>query len=232
MTAQDLIAAYCEHYGISQAELHRLNEQRHELTNLEFNEFFQLHDLTQENLDEFYRISKYVPLGILNCGISELGNAQNFWMQQQIKSIEAKSILDYGCGIASCIGPLAEQYEVTLADVPGKLFPLLPKLYPKAKLIEIGGESEHYGKYDVVVCREVFEHTLEPFKTAKKLFKLAAPGGLALFSWQFAGSGGNHTHLAKHEPLESNYIFIKGLRSLGWESGNDRNGELSAWRRV
>ena len=61
--------------------------------------------------------------------------------------------------------------------------------------------------FDIVVCTEVIEHTLNPFSTAKEIFRLLKPSGLLLLSSPF--------NFRIHGPLPDCWRFTEhGLREL------------------
>ena len=64
------------------------------------------------------------------------------------------------------------------------------------------------GTYDIIVCTEVLEHTLNPFAAAKEIKRLLAPGrGIALISVPYM--------FRIHGPLPDCWRFsVHGLREL------------------
>lgn len=62
-------------------------------------------------------------------------------------------------------------------------------------------------RFDVVVCTEVLEHTLQPFWAADEIHRILKPGGLALVSTPF--------NFRIHGPLPDCWRFTEhGLRAL------------------
>lgn len=62
-------------------------------------------------------------------------------------------------------------------------------------------------RFDVIVCTEVLEHTLKPFRAVAEIHRLLKPGGLALVSVPF--------NFRIHGPLPDCWRFTEhGLRSL------------------
>lgn len=67
------------------------------------------------------------------------------------------------------------------------------------------------GSFDVVVCTEVLEHTLDPFAAVAEIGRILTPGGTALVSTPF--------NFRIHGPLPDCWRFTEhGLRALfaGW----------------
>ncbi len=63
------------------------------------------------------------------------------------------------------------------------------------------------GKFDVVVCTEVLEHTLQPFHAVDEINRILRPGGFALVSTPF--------NFRIHGPLPDCWRFTEhGLRAL------------------
>ncbi|OGL30973.1 methyltransferase [Candidatus Saccharibacteria bacterium RIFCSPHIGHO2_02_FULL_47_12] len=63
------------------------------------------------------------------------------------------------------------------------------------------------GRFDVVVCTEVLEHTLQPFDAVEEIRRILKPGGVALVSTPF--------NFRIHGPLPDCWRFTEhGLRAL------------------
>ncbi|MGA2387233.1 MAG: class I SAM-dependent methyltransferase [Candidatus Bathyarchaeia archaeon] len=63
------------------------------------------------------------------------------------------------------------------------------------------------GKFDVIVCTEVLEHTLNPFSAIKEIFRLLKPKGVLLLTVPF--------NFRIHGPLPDCWRFSEyGLRAL------------------
>lgn len=226
LDTQALIDAYCEHFQLNRHELAQLDGQRHERINDEFDRFFTDREYSAENLLAFYRESEFISLGLLHCAISEIQTGQARWLQQCIRRRYAASVLDYGCGMSAGVGPLSDEMTVTLADV-GRHIGFLSRGYPKATVTALDTIS---GEFDAVVCLEVLEHTTNPEKTMRRCLGFLAPGGRAYFSWTFAGSGGNHTHLPENCAVWTDQKMLNAIQ----EAGGIREGgfgHTSVWRR-
>lgn len=62
-------------------------------------------------------------------------------------------------------------------------------------------------RFDIIVCTEVLEHTLQPFKAVEELRRLVKPGGTVLVSTPF--------NFRIHGPLPDCWRFTEhGLRAL------------------
>ena len=63
------------------------------------------------------------------------------------------------------------------------------------------------GSYDVVVCTEVLEHTLQPFDAVQEIWRILRPGGILAISVPF--------NFRIHGPLPDCWRFtVHGLREL------------------
>lgn len=76
-----------------------------------------------------------------------------------------------------------------------------------ADLCRCNADSIPGDRFDLVICTEVLEHTLKPFKAVAEIRRLLKPGGLALVSVPF--------NFRIHGPLPDCWRFTEyGLRSL------------------
>lgn len=76
-----------------------------------------------------------------------------------------------------------------------------------ADLCEDNSGSIEKNRFDVVVCTEVLEHTLQPFDAVKELLRITKPGGYVLVSAPF--------NFRIHGPLPDCWRFTEhGLRAL------------------
>lgn len=234
MTAQALIGAFCNYFGITRGELARIDNDRHGLMNAELDAFFAERPMDDASLREFYARSEWLPYGLLHCAVGEIQTGQVAWVQKQVRDRDAEYVLDCGCGLSPAVGPLAaEGFNVVLADCDGRHLGFVHDLYPAAKIIGLPWlfPMDGNGAFDIVVCQEVFEHTFDPLKTVKDCLTLVKEGGVAIFSWTFAGSHANHLHLARHDHYAKGESFVEEIRALGWEPTATWSEHLRIWRR-
>ncbi len=233
MTTQELIGAFCEHYGVTREALRGVYSRRHELLNEEFAEWFRGGGRTAADdgaLRGFYAASKWMPYGMLCCAVGEMSSGQTGWVQRQIEAANPTSVLDYGCGLAVAAGPFAEQgVAVTLADVRGQHVEFLRALYPAARIVAL--EELERGTFDVVVCQEVFEHCADPVAALWECLDRVAAAGSFICSYNFGGSAGNHLHLAANAAWGHEDAFAGEIGKAGFEVATDRDGQLRVWRR-
>ena len=76
-----------------------------------------------------------------------------------------------------------------------------------ADLCENNSDKIPENHFDIVVCTEVLEHTLQPFNAVDEIFRILKPGGVALVSVPY--------NFRIHGPLPDCWRFTEhGLRAL------------------
>lgn len=76
-----------------------------------------------------------------------------------------------------------------------------------ADLCEDNSEKIPSGRFDLVLCTEVLEHTLQPFDAVKEIHRILKPGGRALITTPY--------NFRIHGPLPDCWRFTEhGLRAL------------------
>ena len=93
--------------------------------------------------------------------------------------IEGKKILDIGCGTGTLASMLAEKNEVFGIDICEKAVEMAKRRNVKAML----GDAEKKLKFkkdffDIVICKDVFEHLKFPEKTLKEISRVLKKEGL------------------------------------------------------
>lgn len=110
-------------------------------------------------------------------------------------------VLDFGCGIGTdSLFLVGHGYRTTLVDVAGPAFSFAQHRFRRrgiqAEFIEARGPlPEISGKYDIIVCFDVFEHLPDPFRAARALVDSLRPGGLLVQSACFEDDGTYPCHL-------------------------------------
>lgn len=110
------------------------------------------------------------------------------WYMSLVKDVSEPRILEYGCGCASLTEWLRQRYphaKYTVADIPSKTLDFVRwrncRLGTAVDILEIGpGRSgiPLVGEFDLIICEDVLEHTLNPIEIASALVKHLAPCGI------------------------------------------------------
>jgi 2-polyprenyl-3-methyl-5-hydroxy-6-metoxy-1,4-benzoquinol methylase len=104
-------------------------------------------------------------------------------VRRTVGSFSGLRVVDIGCGYHATVARalLPEVASMTLLDVA--VSPVLrrhPKVHAiEGRLPEALGELED-GSQDLVICNSVLEHLWEPVETLREVWRILAPGGMAL----------------------------------------------------
>ena len=106
------------------------------------------------------------------------------WLQRSGVVFDANTqVLDLGCGHGVFGGALAKRgCQVTFADESEGLLPELAG----AKFLEINIDRDdlaRLGKYDVVICSNVYEHLAKPDLFLRNVATILKPSGKLFLSW-------------------------------------------------
>lgn len=100
-------------------------------------------------------------------------------------------MFDLGCGNGSVANELAKQgWQVTGVDPSVQGIAQASARYPHLALYEGSAYEDlatRFGRFPVVVSREVVEHVYDPRRYAAALFALLQPGGAAIVSTRYHG---------------------------------------------
>lgn len=161
----------------------------------------------------------------------------------EIKSLEAKTIVDAGCGSAELIRKILNNIEgVTLSgfDVSQKIIDINKEKYPNVDFftLNLNEESSYEKKFGVVICCEVIEHLRNWQKAIGNLAKLVENNGYLLITTQ-AGKMYKHHKVLDHlkhfkreeieEELKKHGLKIVKSHYSGWPFMNLKNILLSVF---
>jgi len=106
------------------------------------------------------------------------------WIQKKGVTLNsATTVLDLGCGYGDFGGELAKiGCRVTLADDDSYVLPEFTHL-PFRRINIDRDELQVLGKYDLVICSNVFEHLSQPDRLLNSMHLLLRPCGKFYFSW-------------------------------------------------
>jgi 2-polyprenyl-3-methyl-5-hydroxy-6-metoxy-1,4-benzoquinol methylase len=99
-------------------------------------------------------------------------------------------LLDFGCGAGVLAHRLTRDgyRELSLADLPSPTLRFCEaSLGDRVRAcIEVGTGRELPGIYDIILCLDALEHTVEPLPIARQLVGALAPGGALVVSYPLA----------------------------------------------
>ena len=106
------------------------------------------------------------------------------WLEQQGVQLTASTqVLDLGCGHGIVGAELIKRgCQVTFADEADLLLSHIPKV--SFRQINVDKEDlATLGRFDLVICSNVYEHLAKPEQFIRSLGKLLNPGGWFYLSW-------------------------------------------------
>lgn len=138
----------------------------------------------------------------------------------KIEKLGIKTILDYGAG-AGTLSILFKNlgYDVSYADLPGKLFNFAKWRMKKRKLdipmLNLKKDKIRK-KYDCIICTEVFEHVVDPKALLKKLSVRLNVGGTLVISESCEYTKDFSSHLESNKKYGGKN-FIKFMNEFGFK---------------
>jgi SAM-dependent methyltransferase len=146
---------------------------------------------------------------------------------KEISKIDQENFKIIREGVSSIIKESAEKYDrvgALVLDIAPQVWQGAKEFY-KLSLVETLDIDENSGadyiaditkdnssiiqsnRYDVVICAEVLEHTLDPFGAVKEIYRILKPGGILVMTTPL--------NFRIHNPLPDCWRFTEhGLRQL------------------
>jgi len=146
---------------------------------------------------------------------------------KEISKIDQENFKIIREGVSSIIKESAEKYDrvgALVLDIAPQVWQGAKEFY-KLSLVETLDIDENSGadyiaditkdnssiiqsnRYDVVICTEVLEHTLDPFGAVKEIYRILKPGGILVMTTPL--------NFRIHNPLPDCWRFTEhGLRQL------------------
>jgi 2-polyprenyl-3-methyl-5-hydroxy-6-metoxy-1,4-benzoquinol methylase len=157
------------------------------------------------------------------------------WFAHLVKHIKSPSILEYGAGSAILTEYLLEKfpnYTYTIADIPSATLDFVKwkknEFNYSYEILTIGAGKEGIplsDKYDLIICKNVLEHTPNPLEIVHAFIEHLSDGGVFAVDF-FNGAGGENLKEASvqrddvKKTLKENLITIKAIDE------NNRNDGL------
>jgi len=174
---------------------------------------------SEEEIDNFYiKTDAYIYELMAANHIVQISYSY-YILSGKIKKLDVKTILDYGAG-AGTLSILFKNlgYDVSYADLPGKLFNFAKWRLKKRKLdIPMFNlkKDKIKKKYDCIICTEVFEHVVDPKALLKKLIVRLKPMGVLIISESCDYTEDFSSHLESNEKYGGKN-FIKLMSEFGF----------------
>ena len=155
------------------------------------------------------------------------------WFIHLLDHIKTPSILEYGCGCAILTEWLSDRFpgfDYTVADIPSVSLDFVK--WKKARynydysIKTIGSGKKEFPvmrHYDLIVCKEVLEHTPNPLATVSTLVSCLSPGGVLVVDFINA-SGGENLEIAVMQREKVKNLLKKnliGLKPIDEPQGHD-----------
>ncbi len=141
------------------------------------------------------------------------------------RDLEGVSLLDAGCGTGWFSAEACRRgARVTSVDVGDKLLAEVAKKCDSRRVVgDLLALPFEHASFDVVVCTEVIEHTVDPGRAVAELARVLRPGGtLGLTvpnrAWHLAIDVANLLKLRPYEGYE-NWVGWSALRQLVTSAG-------------
>lgn len=189
-----------EYFGYTLEEIDQKVEQREDIILAEW----KAHNpQNQEGASKFYSEGEgqlwYCVAGSGNNDSTELQKGtitHRVAVENLGNYIKREKIVDYGCGMGMA-GFIFHNlgYDVTFADVPGKMFNFLKYRCMKQgrwdiKFINIRAKFPLTEMYDIIMCYDVLEHVFDPVDVLNHLSQHLNEGGLMIVEVFFDDVGG------------------------------------------
>lgn len=135
-----------------------------------------------------------------------------------MKASLPKVVCDIGCGNGVFTSTLKNSYDCKLIGLDGS-----PHALKKASKLNFD-KLHHLSDFsndvlpidsnsvDLVICKDVMEHLLDPFHLTKEIFRITKPGGFALI------------HVPNHFPIwgRVKFLFTNNIDTFSYFSDSDR----------
>jgi SAM-dependent methyltransferase len=155
------------------------------------------------------------------------------WLARLVEHVERPSMLEYGCGSAALTEWLLQRfprYRFTVADIPSTTRDFvewkqerysLP--YEVVRIDPASGADPLRGSFDLIVCKDVLEHTPNPLDIVGWLVDHLAPGGVLVLDFLVSPGGENlERAVAQRDAVKALLATrLTALKAIDVPTGND-----------
>lgn len=135
-----------------------------------------------------------------------------------IVDVKTAKVLDVGCGTGLFMSPVIQWGCSNLSGVDGPTDcadRAIARGYKEVRVVDDLSESSlpfEDSSFDLVVCKDVFEHLLNPLHSLKEIYRVVKPGGYFLL------------HVPNHFPLYGRlkFLFTNELDTFSYFRGASR----------
>lgn len=171
------------------------------------NEWNQANPMTEKEINSFYKNTINYLYDLAHW---HYGNRRYYDLQlvKSIKNLKPKKVLDYGAGAGFNSILLANEFDVTLADLDSKTLDFaefrFKQLNLPGKFWRIDKEPKPKEKYDVILCFDVLEHLSkdEVLKAIETLSSLKSDRCQIFITTSFGKSSIHPMHFNSDEDVE------------------------------
>ena len=186
-----------------QALARALDKKRHKL------QWFETDRETEEAIRHFYQEVDVYPFR--QPYLWRFGGYR--WIMRLVEHVPSPSLLEYGCGSAVLTEYLADRFsqaQFTVADIPSVALDFVAwkkrtYRYPYT-ILTVGPGKEGIPlreAYDLIFCRDVLEHTLNPLEIVQSFLDHLSPGGVLVINFLKSCKGENlQTAFEQREPVK------------------------------
>ena len=144
-----------------------------------------------------------------------------FILTEKLKKLSIRNIVDYGAGAGTlCILFKKLGYDITYADLPGKLFDFAKWRFKKRNvnipMIDIQTTPLEDEKYDCIISTEVVEHVVKPIHLLEYFSKKLKSGGILVISESCEYTEDFSSHLESNRKYGGKR-FITIMGTLGFK---------------
>ena len=168
------------------------------------------------------------------------------WFLQLVDHFNNPQVLEYGCGSAVLTESLLTNYpeaNYSVADIPSVTLDFIrwkkEKYYYPYRILEIGGGRKGIPlerNYDLLICRDVLEHTPNPYEIVDEMINHSSPGAVLCIDFLPGGrevyKGENLSQALKQREDVKRLLKNRTIRlkPIGDEMGDHDGLYVNPWK--